>query len=706
MANKKEELAELRKILDKKQSEWVNLRREGYAGGRVDVLSREIDELEARAKAAEKEAEAEEEKARAVEEEANAEVKKAKATKAEGKWLHQRVWKGMGQQAKREGGGWKGWVRGVSSYDIAKEPKKSIKSAGEQVGKGGTWLKGWFKKYMPTFTAGAAGLWAGTKATGKQLSKSPDILITFLIIIGFVTHFLRNTTAPEIGYYIDASLAVYVGVIIFLGKKGQNPIKRILTSMITPLVLFFLSQGITYIVVARLPFLATFPVLNVLFAAPIFWPWWAIYGIWTSDTKISSLLKVGHALFIFWMIIWPLIAPVVQPIIGEAQLSRETVEGREVSYPAAYAACMKDMIGGRLSNFDLQTCIKNKMNPPTEEDIRAKTIGRIKKAQREAVKAAITINPNQLFFLQKDQTTMPSEDVDIRGRISATSINDDITIKLSCLVNNKPAEITLKEWTVKKSEIGDSEQFTCNPKEALKRGEEQEVKVTGDFPDLKVNAFVENFFIDEGVLRHEQEKFIERKDPEALRVIEQWSKLKASTAPYSIERATNLLNKEIFKSDIRGYYPDLKVQSQSDPGYVKLNLMTERIYPEAPESSAVIALTEDIDFEIGIMNNLKFGKILKIKKGKFEEWPPFLEVIQPDDNCPIIPTIHTLDVSKINKEPWEKIEYQKEKSFLCKLKYTGGLENPEEIQTYVFSLNMTYDYQIEKKGEFDIKKIA
>jgi len=539
----------------------------------------------------------------------------------------------------------------------------------------------------------------------KEVATSSDILIFLLIFIGGIAHLLKYFTAwKSASYFIDAALAVYVGIVIFAASQQKNPILRIIYSAALPVALFVASQGVVYILVKWLPIVRGIPGLDFTFD-PKFWPWWAIYAIWSDGVKkeghpLSKILMIAHGVTVFFLVFWPMLSPGVLLAVEQAQAAREEVEARGMTSSQAYGACVGEMLQGKLTNLDLQTCAQRKMHPPPEEEIRAATIGRIKRALRQAVTASITIDPNQLFFLPKDQTTMRPE---VRGRISATSINKNITINLNCLIENKAAEMTLPKWTVKQSEIGDSEQFTCTPKEALKEGE-YEIKATGNIPDLEVNSIVINFFIDADVLRTEQERFITSKDPTNLKIIEQWSKMKASTAPYSRDKAENFLNKEIFKSYIRAIYPDLKVQSESDPGYVKLNLMTERIYPEAPESSAVIALTEDINFEIGIVNNLKFGKILKINSGSFEEFPPFLAV-KPDESCPINPDL-SLDTTILNKEPWEKIEYQKEKSFLCKLRYKGGIENPEEIQTAAFSLTINYDYQIEKKGEFEIKEAS
>ena len=104
------------------------------------------------------------------------------------------------------------------------------------------------------------------------------------------------------------------------------------------------------------------------------------------------------------------------------------------------------MIKGGLTTYDLQTCIQRKMNPPTEEEIRAATIGRIKKALKQAVTASITINPNQLFFL-------PLTQPEVRGRASATSIKKPIEINLNCLINNKTATMDPPTFSVRQSEI-------------------------------------------------------------------------------------------------------------------------------------------------------------------------------------------------------------------------------------------------------------
>lgn len=560
-------------------------------------------------------------------------------------------------------------------------------------------------------------LWSKTKTVAKDagtIAQHPNTLIFALIFFGGIAHvlkFSRGTWVERFGSLIDVALAVYLGIAIFTQSKQKNPIKRILYSALWPIGFFALSQGVLYILADWFGFLAAIPGLDFTLNQK-YWPWWAIYAIWSTGTKpeahwLPKFLMVGHGIIIFFLVFWPWISPVLQPILEQAQISREEVEKREVgmSRTSATAACVGEMISNPL-NVDLQTCVERKMYPPTEEEVRAATIGRIKKALRQAVTASITIDPSQLFFLPEGRATMIPE---VRGRVSATSINKDIEINLNCLINNKTAEITSpteKIFKVRQSELGESEQFTCKPFESLTKGIHK-ITATGDIPDLEVNSVVVNFFIDDKALRAEQERFITSKVPEHLKIIEQWSDLKASTAPYSRDKAENFLNKEIYKSYIRATYSNLKVQSESDPGYLKLNLMTERIFPHAEESSAVVGLSnKQINFEIGITNNLRFGKILSVNSGTFEEFPSFLKVVEGQDKktCPIIPGTHALDSNALKEINWKPIEYQKEKSFVCKLSYKPEeLKNPEEIQTAAFSLTLNYDYQIEKKGTFEIK---
>jgi len=546
----------------------------------------------------------------------------------------------------------------------------------------------------------------GEKA-GKRVAESPEMLIVILICAGLVFHYLRYFVrlfmADASLFMIDSFFAVCVGVIIFLKSEEGNPVKRIAKSIPIPVILLLLSQEILLIAVEYIPFLAEVPILNALFASPKFWPWWAIYGIWASKIKFTQLLKAAHAILIFYLIFAPVLSPVTQALSNRAQIARERIEAREegagMSRVAAIAACTNDIISGKLSNLDISTCINKKMYPPSEEEVMERTIGRIKANLKEAVTAYITIDPGQVYQLS---TTVPRI---IKGRVGATSIKKDITIKLACLVNNKSVDITPAEFKVEKSEYGDFTQFQCKPTEELGRAVHK-VTVTGDIADLEVNSIVVNYFISEEVLKAERERFITSKDPDHLKIIEQWSKLKASTVAYSQEKAQNYLDQQIFSS----YVPE-KVQSESDPGYLKLKLMTNRLYANSDESTAVISVSKEQDqakyiiLSIGIENNLKDGRIISVKSGSFDAFPDFLELAAEEDICPMKKDSDELDSNKLSFA-WKNIKYRQEKSFLCKLKLKQGKNPPEEITPGVFSLNLNYDYRLEEKGTVEVKRAS
>jgi hypothetical protein len=551
----------------------------------------------------------------------------------------------------------------------------------------------------------------GAKVTGAAIgavhaaATSSDILVYGLIFAGGFAHILRYWIWNYGGTIVDSFLAVWVGIVIFEKAKTTTIYKRILLASFVPICLFALSQGAIYWIIDKVPILQSIPGISFIFT-PEYWPYWAVIGIWIGESKLNEILKLAHAMFIFWLVIWPIAGPLVEPMIAEARASREAVEAKGASYPMAYVACSKELISGGLSNLDLQTCIQRKMYPPTEEEVQARTIGQIKKALEQAVKASISINPGQLFFYTEGVFEEPQI---IRGRVSATSLTNDINIALSCMIDNKTSNINPETFYAKASEIGDSTVFSCEPEELLKKRMTYNVVVTGDIPNINVNSVIIGFFIGEDALKAQQERFITSKDPENLRLIEEWSKLKMSPT-YGVEKATNYLNQQIYKEYIKSTYPTLKVQSESDPGHIKLNLMVNRIYHDAKESSAVVGLsdTREAELEIGIENNQKDGKIIKVNSGIFDAFPPFLEPVEGKD-CPIKTAKendkYVLDPKILETKPWAAVKYQQEQPFSCKLRYNPTAEfDPEEITPAVFSLTLNYDYQIEKKGTFDVER--
>lgn len=534
-----------------------------------------------------------------------------------------------------------------------------------------------------------------TVSTVQKHVEEPALIINILIGFAVAVHLFKIYFYPNNPIiYLDYVFAAFVFAVSFIrnggagaGQNIKQIAQKILRSFGTAFFILLIIIGYFYMWQKGYN---QIPKIGFLFDYR-YWPWWAMYGIWGSNTKIANIAKVAHAMVIALIVLFPLAQTVLNPLIAGAELSAAEKEVGAMSRPAAIAACMGEVTSG---NLDFNTCVQAKMNPPSQEEILERTRGLIKKQALEAVTATIDIKSKNFYLPEGNRTMIP----EIIGSVTVISLTNDINMALSCTVNEKPAKISPSNFTATKKKTASIETFVCLSEQELDE-RAHKITVKGDIKNLEVNSILTNFFIDQEILQERYDRLLEDE--------KKYLDYQKKVINEGEEKAKNELDKELFRDDlIAKDVSGLKVLSESDPGYALLNLMTNRI-PGTKESAIAIGLSEEkyINFQIGIVNNLKDGKIVNINSGKFNDFPPFLEVVSDSKiqfpNCPINPDL-TLNTKILNQKAWAKVEKDKEESFVCRLKLKDGAEKPEVLESSTFDLTINYNYQVEKKGEIEI----
>ena len=530
-----------------------------------------------------------------------------------------------------------------------------------------------------------------------------------LVLLGFILHFGVNYVAfgfdvTRYDYLIvNFVFAVLVWIIFFDAdmKKGAPLCLGIL-------FLDVIGWGMIRTLMGANIGGLTGQLWNYVFT-DLFWPTWAILGIWVGRTKVPRgqrdfLVKAGLIfLIIFWIVYLgagTAFAQTVQKMNMENPVDMfsnelgieeadERIEEAQAGFKTFWGTTMTPMFDCMFGNVD--SCDKIGKRPPPKMTL-DELEGEISKLQRESVDLRFDVFNKDMIYLEQ-------EDILLNGMLYVKSLNDNLEIKVSGEMDGKSFIVEgedKKEKIIKVGKSlsgqGSSLSFKLEGIHNYQIGK-RKAKVDLEINNVGAESSLYVFLTDRNLkeLRDDFLGYGQEVTQEKLNINRQYFKIIENNG---VDDAFLFLYSMVpsFNEIIMTKYPEYpgkKLTSVSGEGFVNLIVNSEK---------PPIINNKEIPITIGIENEEENGEIISINSVTFE----LPEGFAPNQQC-----LSRLKEGEKGKYEVKQDELEQIKGFKftetknqkvlfrCYLNVKNvNLMNPNELNPFKIKAVMNYNYKI------------
>ncbi|MFH1850528.1 MAG: M23 family metallopeptidase [archaeon] len=518
----------------------------------------------------------------------------------------------------------------------------------------------------------------------------------WLILFGFIIHYFYSTLGfnPLAYYRYDIFIAFLVYVMSLKGLQ-RDGVKGKLAAASPVAIVLALSWGVQYAIGYVFPGAAA-TYLGSKMLNPVWWPWWALLGIWYNESRLSNFLKGCHGILILWWILG-----VASPAFGIEALNRDraalveqTSEGDTLSWKEKWNCLVSPIkapgqYGERIESYE--ECIQRKLG--SDNEAADPLSGSIDLLLKEEV--TLSLQPEKQMRVSDNELHVTSV-----AYLSATSTERDIKMAVQCGLEDAPAlgEPNPSEVTVRKIETsGHIESISCDLSGASFKPGYNRVLFSAEIGEgmLSSRAIIWNYFIpagdeDAGLIGLENRFLNDNPD--------------AKQSFYDTVRAKGLLEaklelyKNMFAEQIRNDYPTMNIESKSSPGFINLIIETEQL--------PIIGLNDGttINLNLAVVNTQMGGTILDITDGTVE-LPEFL--VPKKGGCEILTGVqhpkYRITRDYLRSIDWRDVKPGKasqKRMSTCTLAYNGSVPLPErnDLNPRMFRFEVAYNYKVTAEG--------